>query len=293
VGQYHLFLEPFHRLHALDPRYRGRQRLPDPIHGLENRFWLNANFPFGVRRFSISRKQDWRFAVTVERKELLLARGLGKAFSARAGLAHTVSRRLLRLGRAPDRRYVFQKVDFTLLPGECVALVGGNGSGKSTFLRCLGGVIEPTDGDVLRIGRLSSLLSHGFGAYEDLPVWQNIVLSQQLLGGSLRHSQKHLQEVAAMAELSDRLYSPTSHLSEGMRAKISLSGLAFAEFDVALLDESLNHVDANFRDRLFLLTRKWLEMGRSFVVTSHDEQLLQKFATRQLRFQDQSLGEID
>lgn len=229
----------------------------------------------------------------IERKELLLARGLGKAFSARAGLAHTVSRRLLRLGRAPDKTFVFEKANFTLLPGECAALVGGNGSGKSTFLRCLGGVIEPTTGDVLRIGRLVSILSHGFGAYEDLPVWQTLILSQQLLGGTLAHAKKNLHSVAAMAELSDRLYSPTSHLSEGMRAKVSLSSLAHADFQVALLDESLNHVDAEFREHFHGLTRKWLAMGRSLVITSHDEQLLLKFATRQLRFQNRTLVEID
>jgi ABC-type polysaccharide/polyol phosphate transport system ATPase subunit len=228
----------------------------------------------------------------VEREELLLARGLGKAFSARAGLAHTVARRLLRLGRAPERRYVFRHVDFTLLPGECVALVGGNGSGKSTFLRCLGGVIEPTNGQVLRIGRLASLLSHGFGAYEDLPVWQNIVLSQQLLGGTLRHAHQCLAGVAEMAELSDRLYSPTSQLSEGMRAKIALSGLVFADFQVALLDESLNHVDTDFRDRFFDLTRKWLKMGRGLVITSHDDHLLRRFATRKLHFENQGLVEM-
>lgn len=228
-----------------------------------------------------------------ERKELLLARGLGKAFSSPVGLGHTVSRRLLSLGRAPYRRYVFEKVDFTLFPGECAALVGGNGSGKSTFLRCLGGVILPTDGEILRIGRLSALLSHGFGAYEDLPVHQNIVLVQQLLGSSLRHARKNLADVATMAELSDRLYDPTSQLSEGMRAKLSLSALAHTDFQVALLDESLNHVDAEFRDRFFLLTRKWLEEGRGLVITSHDEHLLKKFATRQLRFANHTLIEAE
>lgn len=231
--------------------------------------------------------------MTVERKELLLARGLGKAFSERAGFAHTISRRLLRFGRAPHRAYVFQAADFTLLPGECVALIGGNGSGKSTFLRCLGGILEPTDGDVLRIGKLAALLSHGFGAYEDMPVWRNIVLSQQLLGCSLRQARAQLSPVAAMAELSDRLFSPTSHLSEGMRAKIGLSALAHTDFQVALLDESLNHVDSDFRDRFFQLTRRWIAEGRSLVITSHDEQLLQRLATRRLRFENQRLVEMD
>lgn len=231
--------------------------------------------------------------MTIERKELLLARGLGKAFSDRVGLAHTIARRLGRLGQAPTRYYVFENVNFTLLPGECVALVGGNGSGKSTFLRCLAGVLVPTDGEVLRIGALASLLTHGFGAYEDLPVRNNLILAQQLLGAGLREARERLSRVAATAELSDRLYSPTSHLSEGMRAKITLAALAHTPFQVALLDESLNHVDSDFRDIFFQLTRKWIAEGRSLVITSHDDNLLKRFATRSLRFQQRNLVELE
>jgi ABC-type polysaccharide/polyol phosphate transport system ATPase subunit len=230
--------------------------------------------------------------MTVERKELLLARGLGKSFSARAGLAHTIARRLRRLGNAPSRFYVFEQVNFTLLPGECVALLGGNGSGKSTFLRCLAGILDPCDGEVVRIGKLASLLSHGYGAYEDLPVRTNLVIAQQLLGARLQEARERLPQVAAMAELSDRLYGSTAHLSEGMRAKVSLCALAHTPFQVALLDESLNHVDSEFRDLFHALTRKWIAEGRSLVITSHDEQLLDRFATRKLRFEKKALLEL-
>ena len=174
-----------------------------------------------------------------------------------------------------------------------MALLGGNGSGKSTFLRCLAGVLEPTDGEVLRIGSLAALLTHGFGAYEDLPVRSNLILAQQLAGASLRDACERLPRVAASAELSDRLYSPTSHLSEGMRAKIGLAALAHTPFQVALLDESLNHVDADFRELFFQLTRKWIAEGRSLVMTSHDENLLKRFATRSLRFLHRGLVELE
>ena len=228
----------------------------------------------------------------IERKELLLVRGLGKSFSERAGLAHTVGRRLWRLGQAPERYFIFENVNFTLLPGECVALMGGNGSGKSTFLRCLGNVVAPTRGEIMRIGRIAALLSHGFGAYEDLPVISNIVLAQQLFGATLQEARANAAKVAATAELSERLLSPTSHLSEGMRAKITLSALAHTPFQVALLDESLNHVDKEFRDLFFLLTRKWIAEGRSLLLTSHDDNLLERFATRRLRFQHRTLVEV-
>jgi ABC-type polysaccharide/polyol phosphate transport system ATPase subunit len=77
-----------------------------------------------------------------------------------------------------------------------------------------------------------------------------------------------------------------------MRAKIALASLVHTPFDVALLDESLNHVDGEFRDVFFQLTRKWIKEGRSLVITSHDEQVLQRFATRKLRFQNSSLVDL-
>ena len=221
--------------------------------------------------------------------ELLLTRGLSKSFSHSPSLGRTLAQHALRLKNPHGKFTVFEEVDFTLFRGECVALLGPNGCGKSTFLRCLGGVIFPTSGEVLRLGRTVALLTHGFGAYEELAVWRNIVLVLQLFGRSHSTAMERLPEVAEMAGLSDRLLSNTSQLSEGMLAKISLAALAFSSFDVALLDESLNHVDSDFRHRFFELTRKWISEGRSLVLTSHDEALPERFATRSLRIENKRL----
>jgi ABC-type polysaccharide/polyol phosphate transport system ATPase subunit len=229
--------------------------------------------------------------LVAEGRELLLARRLSKWFSNPSGPGNTISQRLLRLRRPKVKLYVFDGIDFTLMPGECVSLLGGNGSGKSTLLRCLAGVMEPNGGEVLKIGSVAALLTHGYGAYEELPVVRNIILAQQLLGSSLSDARKNAAQVAEFAGLTDRILSPTSQLSEGMRAKISLSALAFATFDVALLDESLNHVDAAFREQFLELTRKWITEGRSLVMTSHDEHLLSAFATRQIRIDNKTLVE--
>lgn len=223
--------------------------------------------------------------------ELLLARGLKKDFvhSGAGGIGRTLAEQLWRLRRPLPRLTVFEEVDFTLFKGECVALLGTNGCGKSTFLRCLAGVIYPSEGEVIHIGKTVALLSHGFGAYEDLAVWRNIVLAQQFFGISLAEARTNIPAVAALAGLTDRLYNHTSQLSEGMRAKIALSSLSFADFDVALLDESLNHVDSEFRNYFLELTRKWISEGRSLLLTSHDEQLPERFATRKMRFVNKRL----
>ncbi len=221
--------------------------------------------------------------------ELLLARGLSKSFSARRGIAHTISQHVLRFRQAPERNTVFSDIDFTLLGGQCVVIQGGNGSGKSTFLRCLGGVMAPSEGEVMRLGRTVALLTHGFGAYEELPVWRNMMLVQQLLGISAKEARLNLEKVGEVAGLSTRMLSVCSQLSEGMRAKISLAALTVAPFDVALLDESLNHVDKEFREIFLGFTRNWIKEGRSLVMTSHDENVLASFATTALRIENKSL----
>ncbi len=74
-----------------------------------------------------------------------------------------------------------------------------------------------------------------------------------------------------------------------MRAKIALAALKFCPFDAVLIDESLNHVDAEFRYLFFQLTREWLKDGRSIVLTSHDDTLLRQFGTRHLHFENKTL----
>jgi len=221
------------------------------------------------------------------REELLIARGLSKWFKSQN---HSTVADMVRGWRKGSRKILaIENVDLTVRRGECVAILGANGSGKSTLLRCLAGIVVPNRGDTLVLGKMAALLSHGFGAYEELPVWRNILLVQQLLGASLVEAKSRIAAIAEHATLTDRLYGPCSQLSEGMRAKISLSSLAFTSFDVALLDESLNHVDSEYRDKYFQLTRDWIKEGRSLIITSHDDHLLTSFSTIRMRMHNNSL----
>ncbi len=187
------------------------------------------------------------------------------------------------------KRSVFHNVNFEVGNGECVAVVGKNGSGKSTLLRCISGITRPTKGKIEKFGRTVSLLTHGFGNYEDLSTESNIVLAQQLFGLRLKEAKKNVGEIAKLAGLEMRLKSATSQLSEGMRAKVALCCLPFVPFDLLLLDESLNHVDEEFRDFFLGLTRNWIKEGRSILLTSHEPSLVERFATRKLLLQDKAL----
>lgn len=213
----------------------------------------------------------------------LTTHGLTKSFPLHKG-PRTVQKKIANLPWLRTMVPVFENLDFTLEKGECVALVGPNGSGKSTFLRCLAGVMQPSAGRISQNGKMAAILTHGFGNYDELPVWKNLLLAMQLFGKPEKAALDCLEDAAKVAGLYERMKSPASQLSEGMRAKIPLAALVFADFDLALLDESLNHVDADFRQYYFEISRRWLAGGRSLILTSHDEQLPQKFATRTMAF---------
>lgn len=223
---------------------------------------------------------------------ILQLNNLTKFFSAGTSLVSTIVSKLFSKLFSPEQSptiYVFKNLNFTLNRGECVVISGVNGSGKSTLLRCISSVMSASSGTITKKGKVLSLLTHGFGAYEDLMVSRNIQLVLQLFGQSERQAKALVPEVAAYAEISERLTSQTSQLSEGMRAKISLAALKFCEFDAVLIDESLNHVDSEFRHKFYLLTREWIKAGKSIVLTSHDDALLQQFGTRHMYFENKSL----
>ena len=223
---------------------------------------------------------------------VLEVHSLSKAFRIKWGLASMLEEKFLRFRRPPNQNFVFQDVTFAIYPGECMTLAGPNGTGKSTLLKCISGLMGVNGGKVLCHGKMIAQLTHGYGPYEDLSVWRNLLLAQQLLGASAAAAETNLEKMAALCGLQDRMLSLTSQLSEGMRAKIGLAALMCADFNLALLDECLNHVDAAFRDLFFDFTRTALSQDRSFVLTSHDEMLLKRFGTRFFKIENRALIEL-
>lgn len=216
---------------------------------------------------------------------------LGKTFRPQSGVVRSISAYILARikGRKLALNTIFDQLNMEVHNGECVAILGNNGSGKSTLLRCIAGVTVPSRGKIEKHGRVAALLTHGLGNYEDLPVKSNILLVQQLLGLSRKEAKKNILSIAKMAGLEERTLSATSQLSEGMRAKLALCCLPFVPFDLLLLDESLNHVDEEFRSFFLTLTRKWISEGRSVLLTSHEHSLIERFATRKLLLKDKAL----
>ncbi|MCY2965696.1 MAG: ATP-binding cassette domain-containing protein, partial [Planctomycetota bacterium] len=113
-------------------------------------------------------------------------------------------------GRSLD---ALSDVSFSIAPGESVGLIGPNGTGKSTLLRVLTGITDPTTGTVRHGGRIAGVLDLGSGFYEELNAYENTLLNAQLLGMTRREALAKIDEIFQFAELNDFRHAPMGQFS--------------------------------------------------------------------------------
>ena len=162
---------------------------------------------------------------------------------------------LARLGRrvksrnSTGYRWVLKDVNFTVEPGESMALVGINGSGKTTLLKILSQVTYQSAGRCTVQGRIGALLSVTSGLHPDLNGRENVFLYGAVLGMSREDIRRKFDTIVEFAELTDAIDRQVKFYSMGMQMRLGFSIAAFLEPDVLLVDEVLAVGDANFQQK--------------------------------------------
>jgi lipopolysaccharide transport system ATP-binding protein len=154
--------------------------------------------------------------------------------------------------RSLRRREVFRALDgvtFDIMGGECVGLIGRNGSGKSTTLGLIAGVLRPSAGEMRVRGRISPLLQVGAGFHPELTGRENVFLNGILLGQTRAQVRARYDEIVAFSELGDFVEQPLRTFSTGMQARLGFSVAAHIHPEVLLVDEVLAVGDAAFKDK--------------------------------------------
>jgi lipopolysaccharide transport system ATP-binding protein len=198
------------------------------------------------------------------------ARGLGKAYR-----LYTRKRdRLLQvLSRDPSKFYrehwALHPIDLAVERGEAVAIIGRNGSGKSTFLQLVCGMLEPTCGEVTVRGRVAPLLELGAGFHPDFTGRENVHLSGAILGLSRAEIDSRFDAIADFAEIGEFLDQPVKRYSTGMTARLAFAVAAHVDADILVVDEILAVGDAGFTAKCMRYIRRFRERGTLFFV-SHD-----------------------
>ena len=171
-------------------------------------------------------------------------------------------------------------VSFKIGEGESVALLGFNGSGKSTMLKLISGVLEPDTGTVLTRGRVAGLIEVGAGFHPDLSGRENIFLNAAILGMSKKETEARYDEIVAFSEIEKFIDTEVKHYSSGMFLRLAFSVAIHTEMDVLLIDEILSVGDEPFQKKCLARVRELHAQGKTLVVVSHDLNMVARWCDR-------------
>lgn len=179
-------------------------------------------------------------------------------------------------------------VSFEIDEGESVALLGFNGSGKSTMLKLISGVLRPDSGRVLTRGRIAGLIEVGAGFHPDLSGRENIYLNAAILGMSKSETESRYQDIVAFSEIEQFIDTEVKHYSSGMFLRLAFSVAIHTEVDILLIDEILSVGDEPFQKKCLARIRELHEAGKTLIVVSHDLDMVSDLCERGILLRDGS-----
>jgi ABC-type polysaccharide/polyol phosphate transport system ATPase subunit len=193
---------------------------------------------------------------------------------------------LARLRRRGEETWGVRELAFTIDSGEGVALIGASGSGKTTVLRLIAGVLSPDVGSLEVNGRVGSLLSTEAGLLGLLTGRENAALLGVLAGMSRAQAETALEGIKHTTRLDDAFDRPVLSYSEGMKARLGFAVADHTDPEILVLDEVHEALDHEFRQVVADRAREALAKGGIVVAAGHDHPLLATLCDRALWLAD-------
>lgn len=176
-------------------------------------------------------------------------------------------------------------VSFSIAEGESVALLGFNGSGKSTMLKLISGVLMPDQGEVLTRGRVAGLIEVGAGFHPDLSGRENVYLNAAILGMNGQETKDRFDEIVAFSEIEQFIDTEVKHYSSGMFLRLAFAVAIHTEVDILLIDEILSVGDEPFQQKCIARIQQLHAEGKTLVVVSHDLGMVSNLCERGILLQ--------
>ena len=161
-------------------------------------------------------------------------------------------------------------VSFQVREGESWGLIGTNGSGKSTMLKAISGIIKPHTGSVTLHGNVAPLIELGAGFDPECTARENIFLSGCVMGHSRKFMEEHFDEIVDFAEIHKFLDSPVKNFSSGMKARLGFSVATMIKPEILIVDEVLAVGDYKFRQKCMKRMEELLSGGTTLLYVSHN-----------------------
>jgi len=166
--------------------------------------------------------------------------------------------------------------------GDRVALVGHNGSGKTTMLRAISRVYYPTSGEIQVQGKVHSLIDIMLGVDFEATGRENIYLRGLLMGLSRREIESYEDEIIAFSELDEFIDLPIRMYSSGMAVRLAFSIATVVESDILIMDEWLSVGDADFKAKAQAKLQEVINRTKILVIASHDQGLVEQVCNRKI-----------
>ncbi len=196
--------------------------------------------------------------------------GLWKSFRLYHERNRYIKAAVLRGRRARyEEFWALKNVSFEVPHGSTFGIIGSNGSGKSTMLKCLAGILYPDNGRVRVDGKLAALLELGAGFHYELTGRENVFLNGAILGMSRRDLERKYADIVEFAGLEKFIDTPVKNYSSGMIVRLGFAIAANVEPEILLIDEILSVGDQNFQRRSADKIDEFRRDGRTIVLVSH------------------------
>lgn len=176
--------------------------------------------------------------------------------------------------------YALNGVSMKIYQGETVGIIGTNGSGKSTILKIITGVLHPTSGEVHVNGRISALLELGAGFNQEYNGIENIYLNGTMMGFSEKEIDEKLPSILEFADIGDYVYQPVKTYSSGMFVRLAFAVAINIEPEILIVDEALSVGDVFFQAKCYHKFEEFRDMGKTIVFVSHDLNSISKYCDR-------------
>ena len=176
--------------------------------------------------------------------------------------------------------YALNHVSFQVHKGETVGIIGTNGSGKSTILKIITGVLSPTGGEVSVNGRISALLELGAGFNGEYSGLENVYLNGSMIGFSREEIDAKLQSILDFADIGEFIHQPVKTYSSGMFVRLAFAVAINIDPEILIVDEALSVGDVFFQAKCYRKFEEFKEMGKTILFVSHDLSSIGKYCDR-------------
>ena len=188
------------------------------------------------------------------------------------------------LGLSRQKKYkehfALDDVSFEVHQGETVGIIGTNGSGKSTILKIITGVLNPTAGNLQVNGRISALLELGAGFNGEYSGIENVYLNGTMIGFSREEIDAKMDDILSFADIGEFVHQPVKTYSSGMFVRLAFAVAINIEPEILIVDEALSVGDVFFQAKCYRKFEEFKEMGKTILFVSHDLSSIGKYCDR-------------